>query len=41
MEFKTEGLVYGMAAKMFIVAGPIIVFGVLAGTAVGLLYLFL
>ncbi len=41
MEFKTEGLVYGMAAKMFVVAGPIIVFGVLAGTAVGLVYLFL
>jgi len=41
MEFKTEGMVYGMAAKMFNVAGPIIVFGVLAGTAVGLIYLFL
>ncbi len=41
MEFKTEGMVYGMAAKMFIVAGPIIVFGVLAGTAVGLIYLLL
>ena len=41
IEFKTEGLVYGMAAKMFIVAGPIIVFGVLAGTLVGLIYLFL
>ena len=41
IEFKTEGLVYGMAAKMFIVAGPIIVFGVLAGTLVGLVYLFL
>ena len=41
MEFKTEGLVYGMAAKMFIVAGPIIVYGVLAGTAVGLIYLFI
>jgi stage V sporulation protein AC len=41
LEFKTEGLVYGLAAKMFIVAGPIIVFGVLAGTAVGILYLFL
>ena len=41
MEFKTEGLVYGMAAKMFIVAGPIIVFGVLAGTLVGIIYLFL
>ena len=41
IEFKTEGLVYGMAAKMFIVAGPIIVYGVLAGTAVGLIYLLL
>lgn len=41
IEFKTEGLVYGMAAKMFIVAGPIIVYGVLAGTVVGLIYLFI
>ena len=41
LEFKTEGMVYGMAAKMFIVAGPIIVFGVLAGTAVGIIYLLL
>jgi stage V sporulation protein AC len=41
IEFKTEGMIYGMAAKMFIVAGPIIVFGVLAGTIVGLIYLFL
>lgn len=41
LEFKTEGLVYGLAAKMFIVAGPIIVFGVLAGTTVGIIYLFL
>ena len=41
MEFKTEGVVYGLAAKMFVVAGPIIVFGVLAGTAVGIIYLLL
>ena len=41
IEFKTEGLVYGMAAKMFIVAGPIIVYGVLAGTIIGIIYLFL
>ncbi len=41
IEFKTEGYVYGMAAKMFIVAGPIIVFGVLAATLVGVIYLFL
>lgn len=41
IEFKTEGMIYGMAAKMFVVAGPIIVYGVLAGTLVGILYLFL
>lgn len=41
IEFKTEGLVYGLAAKMFIVAGPIIVYGVLAGTLAGIVYLFL
>ena len=41
IEFKTEGLIYGLAAQMFVVAGPIIVFGVLSGTAVGLIYLFL
>ena len=38
IEFKTEGYVYGMAAKMFLVAGPILVFGVSAGAAVGLIY---
>jgi stage V sporulation protein AC len=41
IEFKTEGYVYGMAAKMFVVAGPIIVYGVLSGTLVGLIYFFL
>ena len=41
IEFKTEGLIYGLAAKMFVVAGPIIVYGVLAGTIVGLIYLLL
>lgn len=38
MEFKTEGYIYGTAAKMFIVAGPIIVFGVASSVLVGLLY---
>ncbi len=38
IEFKTEGYVYGTAAKMFIVAGPIIVFGVAFSVLVGLLY---
>lgn len=38
MEFKTEGFIYGTAAKMFVVAGPIIVFGVASSVLVGLLY---
>lgn len=41
IEFKTEGWIYGLAAKMFIVAGPIIVYGVLSGTLVGIIYWFL
>ena len=38
IEFKTEGYVYGTAAKMFVVAGPIIVFGTVSSVLVGLLY---
>lgn len=38
MEFKTEGFVYGVAAKMFVIAGPIIVFGVASSVLVGLIY---
>ena len=38
MEFKSEGFIYGLAAKMFVIAGPIIVFGVAGSVAVGLIY---
>ena len=38
MEFKTEGYIYGLAAKMFVIAGPIIVFGTIGGVAVGIIY---
>lgn len=38
IEFKTEGYVYGTAAKMFVVAGPIIVFGTVSSVLVGILY---
>lgn len=40
MEFKTEGYIYGTAAKMFIISGPIIVFGISASVLIGLLYFF-
>ncbi len=38
MEFKTEGFIYGLAAKMFVISGPIIVFGVASSVLVGLVY---
>lgn len=38
IEFKKEGLIFGMAAKMFIIAGPVIVYGVLTSMAVGIVY---
>ncbi|MBQ3235287.1 MAG: SpoVA/SpoVAEb family sporulation membrane protein [Clostridia bacterium] len=38
MEFKSEGFIYGLAAKMFVIAGPIIVFGVIGSVGVGLIY---
>ncbi len=41
MEFKSEGFIYGLAAKMFVIAGPIIVFGVIGSVAVGLIYYFI
>lgn len=41
IEFKKEGMVFGMAAKMFIVAGPVIVYGTLTSMLVGLVYYFI
>ena len=40
IEFKKEGMVFGMAAKMFVVAGPVIVYGTLTSMLVGLIYYF-
>ena len=37
LDFKSEGLITGMAAKMFVVAGPVIVFGVSASVVYGLI----
>ena len=41
IEFRTEGFIYGTAAKMFTVAGAIIVYGVFSGVIVGIIYYFL
>lgn len=35
LEFKTEGYITGTAAKMFIIAGPVIVFGIVSSTIYG------
>lgn len=37
MEFKREGLILGTAAKMFTIAGPVLVYGVGASVIVGLI----
>ena len=37
LEFKSEGFITGTAAKMFIIAGPVIVFGTCASTIYGLI----
>ena len=37
IEFKAEGFVTGMASKMFVISGPVIVFGALAAAIYGLI----
>ena len=39
MEYKSEGYVMGVGAKMFTVAGPVLVYGISSSILVGLLYL--
>ncbi len=41
MEFKREGYIFGVAAKMFVLAGPVLVYGFGSSVIVGLLYYFL
>lgn len=37
MEFKREGFIFGVASKMFIIAGPVLVYGVGSSILVGIL----
>ena len=41
IDCKSEGFITGMAAKMFIVAGPVIVFGTLASVVYGVILMLL
>ncbi|MGN0998570.1 MAG: stage V sporulation protein AC [Faecousia sp.] len=38
VEFKTEGFVLGVGAKMFTIAGPVIVYGVSVSVVYGIIY---
>lgn len=41
VDFKTEGLITGMAVKMFTIAGPVIVYGVTASVIYGIILVLL
>lgn len=41
MEFKAEGMITGVGAKMFIIAGPVIVYGAAASIIYGLFLYFI
>ena len=38
LEFRREGLVLGLGAKLFTIAGPVLVYGVSASVVVGVIY---
>jgi len=41
LEAKTEGYVLGVGAKVFTIAGPVILYGVIASMVAGIIYLFI
>jgi len=38
IEFKKEGFIFGVGAKIFVIAGPVIVYGTLTSVVVGTVY---
>lgn len=38
MEYKREGYVFGVGSKMFVIAGPILVYGISSSIIVGIIY---
>ncbi|MDD2421189.1 MAG: stage V sporulation protein AC [Heliobacteriaceae bacterium] len=38
LEFKREGYIFGVGAKMFIIAGPVLVYGFMTSALIGLTY---
>lgn len=41
MEYKSEGYIMGVGAKMFTIAGPVLVYGISSSIIVGLIYIIL
>lgn len=37
LEFKTEGFITGLAAKIFVIVGPVITFGIIASVVYGVI----
>jgi stage V sporulation protein AC len=40
MEYKREGFIFGVAARMFVIAGPVLVYGISTSVIIGILYYF-
>jgi stage V sporulation protein AC len=38
IEFKKEGFIFGVAAKMFTIAGPVLVYGISTSVIIGIIY---
>ncbi|MEZ0537150.1 stage V sporulation protein AC [Caldicellulosiruptoraceae bacterium PP1] len=38
VEFKKEGYIFGVGAKMFLIAGPVLVYGITSSIIIGLIY---
>ena len=38
IEFKQEGFIFGVAAKMFTIAGPVLVYGIGSSVIIGIIY---
>ena len=38
VEFRREGMVLGLGAKLFTIAGPVLVYGISASVLVGIIY---
>jgi len=41
VEYKKEGIIFGLCVKMFTVAGPVIVNGIIVSIIIGIIYLFI